>query len=301
MGSSKFDYSRAVEPHFPGLIERIRTVIRDSENAHEGSAGTSDSFLWEHTTHVTSIAYHLAQAEEVEPLIPVVAALFHDAGKFAGGYHKEGTVEERESARVAEQLLREAGMKPTDIRRVVSGLNALYNEKAPKNPVAAILHDADFLSKFGALGVASFFIKSTLRGRALTSAVFGYLGKELTYAACLPLNMQTAAGRRLAEKKSRESLRFFRTLLSELRDAQIADLKIRRIHVPHPLHEGRFLEVQIVCSETCPSCGGAWHMAWATESGVKCQKLCVDWACGCGERLRTAFCLPEIISKGQRS
>lgn len=275
---------------------KVRKIIQDSENAYEGGDDISESQLWEHTMHVASITQQLARAENLDPLIPVIAALFHDAGKFAGGqYHKDKTIEEEESARIAERLLRESGMKSTNIRRILAGLRALYNEKARKNTIAAILHDADFLSKFGALGVAGFFTKSTLRGRTLRSSVLGYLSKELTYAACLPLNMRTAAGRKLAAKKAADSLRFFRLLLAELRDARIANLKIRQIKIPDPSTRDGFLKIRLVFSPTCPECGGGWNMSWATEKGVKCTKLDIDWNCPqCGKRLETSFCLPEI-------
>ena len=233
--SDKGTFSFAeIESRFPGLLEKVHQVFRDTENAYEGS-DKPESFLWEHTMHVASIANRLAQAEGMDPLIPVVAALFHDAGKFAEGqYHSDGTIEEEESARIAEPLLRQFGMKASDIRKVLSGVKALYNEKSRKNRVAAILHDADFLSKFGAMGVASFFTKATLRGRTLRSAVIGYLSKELTYAACLPLNMHTAAGKKLATRKARDSVKFFRSLLDELREARIADLEIRPVRIPYP-------------------------------------------------------------------
>ncbi len=292
----EFDYSSVIESRFPGLIDKVREVIQESESKHKRESGASESFLWEHTTHAASIAYQLARAEKIDPLIPVVAALFHDAGKFAGGeYHSDGTIEEEESARIAECLLRQFGMKSAHIRKVLSGLGALYKEKARKNITAAILHDADFLSKFGALGVAGFFIKSALRGRTLRSAVLGYLSKELTYAACLPLNMHTAAGRKLATKKAADSLKFFRSLLVELRDARIANLKIRQIQIPHAKHGYRFLKVRLVVSPTCPKCGNAWSLTWVTEKGVKCEKLNIDWICSqCSHRLETSFCLPEI-------
>ena len=149
-----------IKSRFPGLLEKVHQVFRDTENAYEDS-DTQESFLWEHTMHVASIANRLAQAEGMDPMIPVVAALFHDAGKFAEGhYHSDGTIEEEESARIAEPLLRQFGMKASDIRKVLSGVQALYNEKSRKNRVGAILHDADFLSKFGAMGVASFFYQS---------------------------------------------------------------------------------------------------------------------------------------------
>ncbi len=277
-------------------MAEVRKIIHDSEKAFEGGSRHPKSFLWEHTLHVTSIAYHLAQREKIDPLIPAVAALFHDAGKFAGGqYHSDETIEEEESARIAERLLRKYRMRAADIRKVLSGLKSLYKENARKNPVSAVLHDADFLSKFGALGVAGFFTKSTLRGRPLRSAVLGFLSKELTYAACLPLNMRTVAGRKLAMKKAADSLRFFRSLLAELRDARIAELKIRRLKIPHPSCSNRFLKVHYVASAVCPECGGGWKMSWNTDKGVKCNKLNIDWACShCGERLETSFCLPEI-------
>jgi HD superfamily phosphodiesterase len=291
-----YDYPSVVESRFPGLIDRLRKVIQESEFKYEGGKKRSESFLWEHTLHTASIAYQLAQAEKTDPLIPVIAALFHDAGKFSGGkYHSDETAEEEMSAQIAGRLLRQFGMKSADIRQVLSGLKALYKEKSRKNAVACILHDADFLSKFGALGVAGFFIKSALRRRTLRSTVLGYLSKELTYASCLPLNMRTAAGRKLAAKKASDSLKFFRALLAELREARIANLKIRQLRIPNPSDRGRLIQVQIVVSPTCPNCGSGWSIAWATEKGVKCRKLNIDWSCTyCGEQLETSFCLPEI-------
>jgi len=297
MAVQEFNSSSIIEPRFPGLIANVREIIQDSENAYEGGDGHSESQLWEHTVHVTSIAYRLACDEGLDPLLPSIAALFHDAGKFSGGrYHKDETIEEEESAQIADRLLRQAGMKSADIRRILAGLRALYNEKSRKNTIAAILHDADFLSKFGALGVAAFFTKSTLRGKTLRSSVLSYLSKELTYATCLPLNMRTETGRKLAGKKAVDSLKFFRALLTELRDAKIADLKIRKIRIPHPSVKDQFLGIQLVESPACPKCGELWHMAWTTEKGVKCTKLSVDWDCSrCKERVETSFCLPEVV------
>jgi HD superfamily phosphodiesterase len=297
MAVQEFNSESIIESRFPGLIADVREIIQDSENAYEGGDGRSESHLWEHTVHVTSLACRLACAERMDPLIPSIAALFHDAGKFAGGrYHPEDTIEEEQSAQIAESLLRRHCMKNADIRKILSGLRSLYREKAEKNTIAAILHDADFLSKFGALGIAAFFTKSALRGRTLRSSVLGYLSKELTYAACLPMNMRTSAGRQLAVKKASDSLKFFRTLLAELREAMIADLQMRMIRIPHPAIKDRLLEIRLVVSPSCPKCGKNWKMEWATEKGVKCTKLHADWNCSqCGERLETSFCLPEVI------
>jgi HD superfamily phosphodiesterase len=295
MAAENQSYESIVESRFPGLVARIRGFIENSEREYEGDAERRESHLWEHTVQVASLACRLATLEGLDPLIPSIAALFHDAGKFAGGrYHEGETAEEEESARIAARLLGEAGMKAADIRKVTAGLVALYNEKAGENAVAALIHDADFLSKFGALGIAAFFTKSVLRGRTLRSSVLGYLSKELTYAASLPANMRTAAGRRMAEKKAGDSLRFFRNLLAELKDAGIVDLRIRRLEVPSP-RGGKALRIRLAAAPACPSCGGRWRMAWRTEQGVKCTSLHVEWDCArCDERLETSFCLPEI-------
>lgn len=296
MAIQKINCVQAIDSRFPGLIQKVRKVIQDSENALEGGDGSMESFLWEHTMHVTSITYRLAQEEGISPYVPTVAALFHDIGKFTGGrYHRDEVIEEEESAQIAERLLPQFGMKKTEIRKVLAGLRALYNEKVKKNAVAAVLHDADFLCKFGALGVASFFTKSTLRRRPLRSSVFGYLSKELTYAACLPMNMHTESGRKLASKKSADSLKFYRSLLAELREAHIADLRIRKIRIPHPSFKDRPLEIRYVLPPACSECGGKWDMAWSTEKDIKCTKLAIEWNCSsCAERFDTSFCLPEI-------
>jgi len=295
MSNRKGTVFDVIELRFPGLLAEVRKIIQDSERAYEGKDSQSESFLWEHTTHVSSVANQLAQSEKMDPLIPVIAALFHDVGKFAEGrYHAEDTIEEEESARIAERLLRKYGMKASDVNKALAGLKALYNENAKKNRIAAILHDADFLSKFGVLGVAGFFIKSTLRGRTLRTSVLEYLSKEMTYAACLPLNMHTASGRKLADRKSRDSLKIFRSLLNELKDACIADLKVRSLRIPAAGGKKQ-LSICMVVSPVCLECGERWKMDWTTEEGVKCHKLCVDWNCShCGKQLETSFCLPEL-------
>jgi hypothetical protein len=186
-------------------------------------------------------------------------------------------------------------MKAKDIRRLTSGLRALYKEAAAKNSIADIVHDADFLSKFGALGVANFFIKSTLRGKTLQGALMSSLSKELTYAACLPSNMHTQAGRLWAERKSRDTLKFFRSLLQELREAQVADFEIKRIRVYPEYGHRRPASIQLAVPRSCEICGGCWRMAFRTEHGIKCEKLEAEIKCaGCGNAASFSFCLPEI-------
>ena len=299
MVNKTLNWKREIEERFPGLISKVREEIEHSEKTYEtqnGKDGLGESYLWEHTTHVASLAFRLAREDKHPSILPTLAALFHDAGKFAGGhYHSENTIEEEESAETAKRILVGAGMKPAELTRTLAGIKALYNEKSSKNSIAAIVHDADFLSKFGAMGVAAFFTKAALRGRTIEGAMLGWLSKELTYAACLPQNMRTAAGKKLAAKKASDTIRFFRKLLGELEESGVAALRIRRLRIYDPRSRKKNLEILLAASPECTQCGGPWQSAWFTEEGVKCTKLNVEWHCAnCGCSLGTSFCLPEV-------
>jgi len=304
-GTIRPDAPSGVEDRYPGLVDRVRRLIEESERVYNGGARDGgSSFLWEHTVHVASLARRIALAEKRDPLPSVLVALFHDAGKFRGGrYHADKKPEEEASADVARKALREFAAPAGLIKDIVSGLKALYSEKRSAHPLAAVVHDADFLAKSGALGVAHFFVKSTLRGRTLRDAVMNTLSKELTYAAVLPLNMRTASGRALARTKSRDSLRFFDRFLGELNEAappgfRVATLRIRGTH--HLIPElsdvsPEFIKVRLVVPVACGRCGGSWRYEHSIAAGVKCRELRVLVRCRrCDSRSEISFCLPEL-------
>ena len=290
-------FAAAVSARFPGLLEKIQRHVEDSERRFAGNAPESDgSFLWEHTLRVASLAHHLARSEKRDAALAALVALFHDAGKFAGGrYHDGDRPEEAEAARLADEILRKGRTKAAERRAVVAALEALYNETAAPDALADIVHDADFLSKFGLVGVAQFFVKSTLRGRTMRTAVADSLSKELTFAACLPLNMRTPAGRLLAVGKARDTLAFYEAFLVEFREAHGPAFHVQSTRLLHPRRPGLEIEVRLVLSETCETCGGAWRTTFATSTGAKCEKLEARIRClGCGAERELAFCLPEL-------
>ncbi len=288
---------RFVSKRYPGLVEKVKRLIEDSEKAFAGnSPGQDGSFLWEHTIHVASSAFRLAQEERRDPLLAAITALFHDAGKFAGGrYHQDDEAEEAAAARLAEPIMKRSRLPESDRRAVLAALESLYSEGRPVQPLADIVHDADFLSKFGALGVAQFFIKSALRGRTLRAAVMTSLSKELTYAACLPLNMRTRSGRAQAAAKADETLRFYEKLLHELSESRGENFRVRLLRIPDPRRRGRVLEARVVLTARCDSCGGSWSVARNIKKGLKCERLEIRARCRrCGAEQETAFCLPEL-------
>ncbi len=290
------EFYRSLTALSPGLVERVRRTIEDAEKKFSKKKDGKPGFLWEHTVLVAGQSCNLAKAEKENKDLAALVALFHDAGKFAGGrYHADDKPEEEEAARLARATLEEAGLKMADIGHVVRALHSLYQSGASRNRLADIVHDADFLSKFGCLGVANFFVKSTLRGRNLESAAMDSLSKEMTYAGVLPANMRTAAGRRLAVKKAADALRFYKSFLGELKEAQGLDFRLRSIDVPKPGGRGRRAKVTLVLPASCGSCGGQWTNEIRTEKGLKCEKLEAALRCAsCGERRSISFCLPEL-------
>jgi len=296
-GKKSNGFAAVLASRYPGLLEKIQALIVEAEKAFAGNAPESEgSFLWEHTLHVAGLAFKLAEAEKRDPVLAAVTALFHDAGKFAGGrYHAGDTAEEERAANLAEAMLPKTRMKSADRKAVVAALRSLYNEKAGANPLADLVHDADFLSKFGFLGVAAFFTKSALRGRTLRDTVIRSLSKELTYAACLPLNMRTESARALAVRKSADSLAFYRSLLSELRRVHDLPFRVLSRKVKLPSRPGRPLTVRLVLPQACERCGGSWAVETETSAGLKCETLEARAVCrGCGQSHEISFCLPEI-------
>jgi HD superfamily phosphodiesterase len=298
----KDDFVDLVESRAPGLVDRIRAGIEAAERNFDGLAPKGASFLWEHTSHVAALSLRLARGERRPPLLPVLAALFHDAGKFSDGrYHDDDTPEEEDSAAVAEELMGAAGLSDKEIHAVAAALRALYDEAARPTWISNIVHDADFLAKFGALGAAQFFVKSTIRGRTLRQAMVHSLSKELTYAAGLPANMRTATGRRLARRKSRDSLAFFGQLLRETAEAGAADLVVRKAVVLPSAGGKASVEVLLAVPRVCPACGGKGAVTFSTSPGLRCEKLEALWACRrCGESLTASFCLPEVAPRRNR-
>ena len=282
---------------YPDLIKRLKRHIQESEAEYSGhSEEIKESFLWDHTIQVASVALKLAILEKTDPLIPVIAALFHDSGKFRqGDYHAKEIPEEEHAATVAEELLEGVGMASEQVQVTVQSLNALYRENIAGTKATNIVHDADFLVKFGFLGAANFFMKTALRGKPLQTSVLNYLSKELTYAFHLPENMRTLSAKRLAKKKKKGSLTFFYGLLDELCEADIACYTVERMKITQTKKQNAPLEVFLVLPDKCPTCEGEFTKEWTTEKGIKCEKLNVSVFCrDCNCPYDFSFCLPEI-------
>jgi HD superfamily phosphodiesterase len=291
-----------LERRHPGLHARIEQTLVQSESRYNLQTKQAPSeFLLEHTLRTAAIAHTLSAMEGVDPFLPALVALYHDAGKFHGGeYHKDEIPEEEHAAILAGTMLAEFGMARSEIDAVLQALRALYDDRLPCAGPCRIVQDADRLEKLGAMGVGAFFTKATLRGRGLVDAVVQTLSRELTYAATAQHSMFTESGRKLASEQGAKTIAFFDDLLRDLERWGIAAFERRALVV-----EGDFrtrdgnrvqkMEVTIVMPRACPDCGAAVGLSHACERGVKCDKLTVRFACtGCSYARETYFCLPVV-------
>ena len=72
-----------IEPVYPGLFDSIQNKIRKAEKDYEKESKKDlDSFLWEHSVFAATVSLKICRMENKDPLIPVIASLFHDIGKF---------------------------------------------------------------------------------------------------------------------------------------------------------------------------------------------------------------------------
>lgn len=299
MSQLKLTISDCLNPQFPHLLRNIKKVIEKAESDFSSKENQEkESFLWEHTLLVSNIAYEICVTQGESPLLPLVASLFHDVGKFyRGQYHVRDVPEEQTSSELAEEILSTQGMRKSQIYEIKSSLESLYHEDKPMTWIAEIVHDADFLAKSGHMGVAHFFIKSTLRGQTLTKSLVKSLSREMTYASALPQNMKTQTGKKMALQKKKDILTFFEGLIKELNSHGAVSLKIRNIPWPCPKNNKKTISVSLVVPSVCPQCQEEIRVLPSNQTGIKCTKLVTDLKCAkCSWNNQTSFCLPEICS-----
>lgn len=295
-----YDVRNVLEARFPGLHASVEQMLVDSEARYNRQTNQAPSeFLLEHTRRTAAIAHRIAGMEGVDSFLPILVALFHDAGKFhEGEYHKDDIPEEEHAAVLAEKMLSEFGVEHSDVVAVLEALRALYNDKLPCVGACRVVQDADRLDKLGTLGIAAFFTKAALRSRGLIDALAQNGSRELTYALAAPRSMFTETGKKLAGQHAAKTAGFFDALLDDLENWGIASFERRTIVLEEDFRtrDGasiQSMEVTIVMPRACPDCDASLGLSHVRGRGVKCEKLTARFACsGCGYTRENSFCLP---------
>lgn len=283
-----------LENKIPLFLDQAMKIIQESEKSFNDDAPRfTTNFLWDHSFRVGKIAYKLALKEGIDPLVPTIAAILHDAGKFVlGKYHDDDISEEEHSSSVAQKLLVNSGLSKNNIVAVKTAIYALYNEKLECNINCKIVHDADRLEKLGPLGIANFFTKMTLRGANLSSSILKNLSRELTYTAAAPNTMLTKTGKELARTRSQKALLYFDELLEEFTYYDFGRFQVKEFEIEVDQ------KVTLVIPEKCHKCNGEYSVQLSKEMGIKCEKVIVNYSCNkCEQKYKTEFCLPLISQK----
>lgn len=283
-----------LESEIPLFLDQAMEIIQESEKAfNEDTPIFTTNFLWDHSFRVGKIAYKIALNEGINPLVPTIAAILHDAGKFVlGKYHDDDVTEEEHSSSIAQKLLANSGLSKSNIEAVKTAIYALYNEKLVCNINCKIVHDADRLEKLGPLGIANFFTKMTLRGANLSSSILKNLSRELTYTASAPNTMLTKTGKELARTRSQKALLYFDELLEEFAYYDLGRFQVKEFEI------NANQKVTLVIPEKCHKCNGEYSVQLSKDMGIKCEKVIVNYSCNkCEQKYKTEFCLPLISQK----
>ncbi len=283
-----------LDSKYPGLYDKIKQVIAKSESVFDKSM--KDSHLWEHSMHVSSVAQIISLKENVDPLAVIISALFHDAGKFTEtGYHNDELPEELASMKLAKKILPEFKVDSLIIETVCNAIESLYKEDKKKSKITDIIHDADFLSKSGPIGIGVYFAKGILRGESLLKWINNSASKELTYSLNLLANMRTKTGQSLAHSNNKFTRKFFKELFSDLKEKGIMDLGIKTYKIKRNNCKKK-IKIVIVSLNACDNCGATLETNFSFETGIKCEKIISAIDCPvCHKHFGTkSFCLPEI-------
>jgi uncharacterized protein len=188
---------------------------------------------WWHVNRVWGLARSIARDEQADAFVVQLAALLHDVAdwKFCGGDHKAGP-------RVARNWMEELRL-PADVVAHVCDIIELMpykgalTESMMPTLEGQIVQDADRLDAIGAIGIARAFAFGGFRGQpmhdprliaqahasfeayktARTTTINHFHEKLLL----LKDRMNTASGRRLAEKRHRYMEEFLRVFGDEWR------------------------------------------------------------------------------------
>lgn len=180
-----------------------------------------------HVERVYNLALRLAREESADPDVVKAAVLLHD---IARALEDEGKIEDHatEGARMARRILDEVDFPKDKLDRVVECIEVhrFRNGRAPKSLEAKILQDADRLDILGAVGIARVFTRGGWGNKPIHDPSippkYEYDGRSETSVnhiveklLKIKDTMNTAAAKKIAEKRHRYVECFLQRLLAE--------------------------------------------------------------------------------------
>ena len=197
-----------------------------------GYAGTGPCHDLGHAVRVALLAERIARAEGIDEEAAVLASLLHDVGHAAAGKAHADDHEER-SSKAAAWLLR-GRVGDSALASIIDAVEGRRFAKLglPRQPVGAVLDDADNLDAIGCTGAARAFLWLGEHGRTVDTAAGTHAKlSALAHAdaaalrrhwsaklAHLPAAMRTPTGARLAAVRAAQLQQFLSCLEEEVAD-----------------------------------------------------------------------------------
>jgi len=182
---------------------------------------------WPHVKRVQRLCMQLSKnMKEVDSEVVEVAALLHDVGKYVEKGNNavdHGAI----SAGMAEEFLNSVKFDDEKVAAVCHAIRVHTHGEEPRSVEAKLLHDADFLDKMGAVGVATLFIKACLTNTTIEEAAeFWRHPSRDSYVGLHALWLQkphyyTRAAGNLAKKRNKIVYAFFKQLEGEISLADV--------------------------------------------------------------------------------
>lgn len=179
---------------------------------------------WPHVKRVERLCVAISKLENSDVDLEVLkaAALLHDIAKH---FEKSGSPEDHGEvgAVMARDFLKTVGFDEGKASLVCHAIRVHTHREEPLSAEARILHDADFLDKLGAVGVASVFIKACLTDATIEEVAEAYesenpkpsyVTKHIGWLKKQQFYTETAE--RIAEGRNKTVSAFFDALKSEI-------------------------------------------------------------------------------------
>jgi len=190
---------------------------------------------WPHVQRVFRLCLKIAELEggNVDLEVLRAAALLHDIAKYVQK-NSPGINHGAVGAEMAEAFLRKCGFPESKIRAVCHAIRAHTHVEEPTSIEAKILHDADFLDKLGAVGIATIFIKACLTDQTIEEVLESfYMEKRESYVIkhvnwIKKPHLYTETAKKIAEKRNKIVSPFFDQLRKEIKleDLETLDSKL---------------------------------------------------------------------------
>lgn len=186
-------------------------------------------YAWPHVLRVLNLCTVISKLEDTTVNLDVVkvAALLHDIAK-----HLEKGDDSLDhgdvGAAMAENFLKSLGFSEEKIRLVCHAIRVHTHREEPNSLEAKILHDADFIDKLGAVGIATVFVKACLTNKTIEEVAEAfesedqksYVGKHIRWLK--KQHFYTKAAQRIAKKRNEIVPKFFEELKKEIELKEIS-------------------------------------------------------------------------------